>query len=349
MWQKFDDKHRVATNTMFDNQSKRTIDGVEIPNNVKIICIDEVKSQSVDPAVLSRFNIAIDLRSISKADLLSIEKCEEKGGDTELRVEEIIEFDGEGMDNWQQKLFGRIIVDGEDLKWQKSNFVEDLDGKEGKCSFQFKNFSKKQQDQILELFNQARIQGFINYFGHQIKIPRNFSIKFDQVEFDFKGILKSFSTGKDIALESLISPASSSRNPQQITLKIHKNIQSLEAIDHKENLVIINSQLFDQLLVKKSIEGSAYQENQGLIKEHKNRTLKLFITEQLTPAQFYCLIFNAQKHQVSLELYFAKNIKIDDQDFFRFYQAPIQKFLKIKLPKLPKLPKFPYLPLNQEL
>ena len=322
-WQKFDDKHRVATNTMFDNQSKRTIDGVEIPNNVKIICIDEVKSQSVDPAVLSRFNIAIDLRSISKADLLSIEKCEEKGGDTELRVEEIIEFDGEGMDNWQQKLFGRIIVDGEDLKWQKSNFVEDLDGKEGKCSFQFKNFSKKQQDQILELFNQARIQGFINYFGHQIKIPRNFSIKFDQVEFDFKGILKSFSTGKDIALESLISPASSSRNPQQITLKIHKNIQSLEAIDHKENLVIINSQLFDQLLVKKSIEGSAYQENQGLIKEHKNRTLKLFITEQLTPAQFYCLIFNAQKHQVSLELYFAKNIKIDDQDFFRFYQSPI--------------------------
>jgi hypothetical protein len=331
-WQKFDDKHRVASNTMFDNQSKRTIDGVEIPDNVKIICIDEAKSQSFDPAVLSRFNQALDLSSIPKTALLGINPDEDQLFDSQTeRIGRIIEFDCEGMDNWQQKLFGRIIVNGEDLEWQKSNFVEELESSLGqslvkqgsKTKFQFKNFSKNQQQQVLELFNQARIQGFISYFGHEIKILQNFSIKFDQTEFDFKGILKSFSNGNDVASQLALSPASSSPNPQQITLKIHKNIQSLDAIDRKENLIVINSQLFDQLLVKKSIEGSRYQENQGLIKEHKSQTLKLFITEQLTPAQFYCLMYNAQKYQVSLELYFAKNVKIDDKNFFRFYQSSI--------------------------
>ena len=94
---------------MFDNQSKRTIDGVEIPDNVKIICIDEAKSQSVDPAVLSRFNQALDLSAISKTALLSINPDEDQLLDSQTqRFGRIIEFDGEGMDNWQQKLFGRI-------------------------------------------------------------------------------------------------------------------------------------------------------------------------------------------------------------------------------------------------
>ncbi|MFM2200144.1 MAG: hypothetical protein RL769_197, partial [Pseudomonadota bacterium] len=330
-WQKFDDKHRVASNTIFDH-SKRTIDGVEIPDNMKIICIDEAKSRSFDPAVLSRFNIASDLSLISKKDLLGIDQDEGlkflESGSTEIEL--IIEFDGEGMDNWQQKLFGRIVVNGQSLEWQKSQFIIDLedlvsdsqDNQENKIAFQFKNFSKNQQEQILKLFNQAKIQGFINYYGHLIKFPKNFSVIFEQLEFDFQGILQSFSDQKDSPL--VVDLLSVRVSPSQsITLKIFKNIQTLEAISDQKNLVVINSQLFDQLLVKKSIEDSGYWEKKGIIEEHENQTLKLVITEQLTTAQLYCLMFNAKKHRVSLELYFAKNVKIDDQIFSRFYQSSI--------------------------
>ena len=106
-------------------------------HNVKIICIDEAKSQSVDPAVLSRFNQALDLSSISKQDLLNLNQAKYEARleaeDGSATIAQIIEFDGEGMQNWQQKLLGRIIVDGDKLQWQKSKFVKDLDGKETKC------------------------------------------------------------------------------------------------------------------------------------------------------------------------------------------------------------------------
>ena len=42
------------------------------------------------------------------------------------------------------------------------------------------------------------------------------------------------------------------------------------------------------------------------------KALKLFLSENLTPQQFYCLLNQAQEHQVALELYVAKDVKIPD-------------------------------------
>jgi hypothetical protein len=96
-WQKFDDKSRVAFNTMFD-QSKRTINGVEIPDNLKIICLDDARTPIIDPAVLSRFEDAYNLSSVRRDDLVQNNLLF-----TPPPSVKIIEFDGKGEENMQAK------------------------------------------------------------------------------------------------------------------------------------------------------------------------------------------------------------------------------------------------------
>ena len=297
-WKKFDDKHRVACNTMFD-QNNRSIDGISIPDNVKLICIDDAKSIITDPAVLSRFNDSCDLSLITKKEF---DKKISSDVSSELE-RKIFEFDCEGGDNWQSKLFGRLIVNGNIIHFEKSAFAESIDSAQGNfCEFKFKNFSTSQQLEITEKFQQARVQGFIEYNNYKINFPKNYSLQFDKLEFNFAEIFKSFK-------------ASIEDDSDQLSLAIYKNSQPSD-----KEIKIVNTHLFDQLLVSSEISGNQYKENPGLIERLKNNTLKLFITEELTPAQSYCLMFNAKKHRVSLEIYLAKNVKFNN-NFNRFNKA----------------------------
>ncbi len=298
-WKKFDDKHRVACNTMFD-QNSRSIEGINIPDNVKLICIDDAKSIITDPAVLSRFNDSCDLSSIKKEEF---DKKISSDEGSEL-PSKIFEFDCEGGGNWESRLFGRLIVNGNIIQFEKSVFAENLSSLQGNfCKFKFKNFSTTQQLEITEKFQQASVQGFIEYSNYKINFPKNYSLQFDKLEFNFAEIFKSFK-------------ASIEDDSDQPSIVIYKDSQP----PNKEEIEIVNAHLFDQLLVSSEISGNQYKENPGLIERLKNNTLKLFITEELTPAQSYCLMFNAKKHRVSLEIYLAKNVKFNI-NFNRFIKA----------------------------
>lgn len=300
-WQKFDDKSRVAFNTMFD-KGNRSINGVNIPSNVAIICLDD-KTPITDPAVLSRFEDAYNLSSTANDHLSS---------STSQDTIPPIEFDGEGEENWQAKLLGRLVINDRLIEFRKSQFtttLESLIDKSKGVKFKFKNFSAEQQTQISILFAQAKAQGFIDYHGDKINFPKNYSLQFDRTEFNFAEILQSFNS-PDKTYDS-------GHKSKKLNLVIHKNSQPTDADDFE----IVNSYLFDQLLAIPEITDDKYQLQQGRIARAKDKTLKLFITEQITPAQLYCILFNAKQYQVSLELYLAKDVKFGDQAFMKFDKA----------------------------
>lgn len=325
-WSNFDASSQVAFNTMFDKNSRK-IDDQEIPDNIKIVCIDSSKQQTTDSSILSRFDGgALDLSSIPKNQFTKLPS------ETSSRVREIneIEFDGEGLVNWKEKLFGRIIVDGNSIKWEKSDFVKSLEAiaKDGidssnpdqteqkELHINFKNFSLAQQQEMKIFFEQAKALGSIDYHDYKITIPQDLSINFAHKEFEFTEVLKSFKPAD--SADSLTSKRTESR---QLRLNIYKN--SLASNQLPADIHLINSHLFDQLLTQPQIEGNQYQEKAGLIKSastSESKTLKLFLSEDLTPQQFYCLLNQAQEHQVSLELYLAKDFKIPNANLQKFTQ-----------------------------
>ena len=312
-WWKFDASSQVAFNTMFD-QADRKIDGAEIPDNVKIICIDDSKQKTLDSSILSRFGQTLDVSPIKKEDLKLTSPSEA------LSNIETIAFDGEGFADWREKLFGRFVVNGAKMEWQKSDFVESLEAfgttnSDSNLQLDFKNFSAKQQQEMKIFFAQAQASGLINYHDYEIKIPRSLTLNFAKKEFKFENVLQSFA--------SLTQDSQASSSPLPITtptLKIYKDVQASQSLP--QDIHLINSQLFDQLLIQPKIEGSKYIEEVGLIEQasKSSKTLKLYLSEDLSSQQFYCLLNQAQKHQVSLELSLAKGVKIPDQGFAKFVE-----------------------------
>ena len=323
-WGKFDASSQVAFNTMFDKGSRK-IDDQEIPDNVKIVCIDSSKQKTTDSSILSRFGKALDLSSIPKNQFTK------SPSETSSRVREISEIacDGEGLVNWKEKLFGRIIVDGDVIKWEKSDFVKSLEAfaKEGTADsnpdqpeqkdlhINFKNFSLTQQQEMKIFFEQAKSRGSIDYHDYKITIPQDLSINFTQKEFEFTEVLKSFKPA-----DSGDSLTSTSPDSNQLRLNIYKN--SLASNQLPTDIHLINSHLFDQLLTQPQIEENQYREELGLIAKAKESSspLKLFLSENLTKQQLYCLLNQAQEHQVALELYLAKGAEIPKVDLKKFTQ-----------------------------
>ena len=321
-WGKFDASSQVAFNTMFDKGSRK-IDDQEIPDNVKIVCIDSSKQKTTDSSILSRFGEALDLSSIKK-DQFAASPSETSSGITEIA------FDGEGLVNWKEKLFGRIIVDGNKIKWEKSDFVKSLEAfvvdfsssdslTSKDLHINFKNFSLTQQQEMKIFFEQAKATGSIDYHDYKITIPQDLSINFTKKEFEFTEVLKSFKPAYSaVSADSLLS---SSPDSKQLQLTIYQN--SLGSNNLPKDIHLINSHLFDQLLTQPQIEGNQYQEKAGLIESAStsdSKTLKLFLSEDLTKQQFYCLLNQAKEHQVALELYVAKGAEIPKVDLKKFTQ-----------------------------
>jgi hypothetical protein len=327
-WGKFDASSQVAFNTMFDKGSRK-IDDQEIPDNVKIVCIDSSKQKTTDSSILSRFGEALDLSSIKKDQFAA------SPSETSSRVREITEIacDGEGLVNWKEKLFGRIIVDGDKIKWEQSDFAKSLEAfakdatagsnpdqlEQKDLHINFKNFSLTQQQEMKIFFEQAKAKGSIDYHDYKITIPQDLSINFAQKEFEFTEVLKSFKPAYSaVSADSLLS---SSPDSKQLQLTIYQN--SLGSNNLPKDIHLINSHLFDQLLTQPQIEGNQYQEKAGLIESAStsdSKTLKLFLSEDLTKQQFYCLLNQAKEHQVALELYVAKGAEIPKVDLKKFTQ-----------------------------
>lgn len=261
-WDAFDSRQKVMLNTLLDRDSQRAIGGAAIPDRVQIIGL--CKTAPKDPSFLSRHDICLSASFNENMPSPPASGAE-------------IEIDLQGFPNWRRELFGRVVLVGDKMEWQKSDFVKAIEAH--RDNFTIKNLSPEAARELQYEVAQAKALGGFNYHGYSIFLPPSFSLNSRESAFDFSKFSAPIKTG-----------VTYDKAPKDCHL--------------------INSYLFDSLLQNKGIAGGKYAESQGLLDQFSGNNLKLFISSNLSESQWYCLFHQAQSKGVNLELYLAPQVEI---------------------------------------
>ncbi|MFZ9470814.1 MAG: hypothetical protein ACO26G_07205, partial [Rickettsiales bacterium] len=318
-WENFTPNQRVAFNSLFDS-GNRSINQQAIPDNIQIIAVEKPK-EIKDPSVLSRFDKKITLSyDLQKQITEELQKSSSlASSSSQTQPHQIHSVDLEGDPDWQGKLFGKIKLNGNNLAYEKSEFVKFLEqySSSSKASetqadiqadfkFEFKNIDKENAHKLQSLLNLSKAQGFIDYHGQKITLPKNLQFSFSDEQFDFASLSASSSN----------SSSSNSSGKHSVTTDFVLN-QPQES----ENLTIINQSDFEKLLVQVKIpsksSGETYQELPGLIEDASSKDdkkLSLLITSELSTNQWYLLLKKAQENAVQLDLKIAKGVNLPDNE-----------------------------------
>lgn len=218
-----------------------------------------------------------DLSFLSRHDL-SLSSDISFAQKSEISKSEIVEIDLQGFPDWRSYFFGRVVLNDEKMEWEKSKFVEALES--GSENFIIKNISNKAAEELAYELAQAKALGYFEYHGHKIPLPKNFTLDCKETAFDFSRFIVS----------------------------IKSNVTSDKA---PKDCVLINGYLFDQLLQRTEVIDGKYREIPGLIRENSNKILKIFISENLSESQWYCLL-NQADGDTGLRIYLAPDVKIPD-------------------------------------
>lgn len=266
-WQSFTPHQRLALNTLLDKKGR--IYGEEV--NCDIVGFCEEKTD--DHSFLTRHNLLLESQL----------KFNNYKNPTSKKSEPV---DIQGFDDWKQTLFGRVEVNGDEMLWQKSDFVKKIEA--GVKNFEIFNIDEKSANLQYE-FEQAKALGYFSYHGYKISLPEDFDIKIAKESFNFK----KFSA---------------------TSIFVKDNVTFDKA---PLDCNLLNTHLFDEVLRKKKVSDGFYKEEDGLIeqcsKSSSDKVLKLFISSDLSEGQWYSLFNQAQKNDVKLNLYLAPTIKIPNQ------------------------------------
>ena len=265
-WSAFNPRQRLALNTVIDRERK--INGVAIADSIQIIGLSDSASQ--DPSFLSRHNVQLE----SKVALPEV--------DLENTAAKTI-IDLQGFSNWRRQLFGKVILNGGKMIWEKSPFVAALEAKQN--NFEVCNLSPQAAEELTREFLQAKAVGKFSYHGHDIFLPADTELSCDSNSFAFD----KFDGTPQI---SVARGASFDNAPADATL--------------------VNTQLFDLLLFDKRIDNAhgTYHEEKGLIDSCTSQPLKLFISSDLSDSQWYCLLNQMQQKDLALELHLAPEVNL---------------------------------------
>ncbi|MBP7709806.1 MAG: AAA family ATPase [Rickettsiales bacterium] len=281
-WNAFSTKQKAALNTAIDES--RRINGELIDDSIQILSLSSSASQ--DWSFRSRHDLALE----SKAELPHprVENLDEKTA-----------IDLQGFPNWRRNLFGKVVLVGEEMVWQKSEFVLALEA--GKSNFDIVNLSPQAARELRAEFKKAQAVGKFIYHGHEIILPENAQISCDDNTFKFD---KFSEAGRVLILE---------------------NVTFAQSPPDTE---IINTQIFDFVICGKEIAEGKYFERDGLIKraaDSESPILNLFISSKLSDGQWYCLFNEAQKHSVILNLALAPQVKVPAGVAFSSPEVPFEK------------------------
>ena len=266
-WDVFDAKQRVAMNTILDQE--RMIFNVAIDGSIQIVGFASQYPK--------------DASFIHRHDICVVSEISPKATEQEKKTSHIIDL--EGFSNWRRKLFGEIILVGEEMVWQKSDFVLALES--GERNFEIINLSPKHEQELQYELKQALATGKFSYHGYEIAAAEDLEVagRGDNV-FDF----------------------SKFRDASQVGVKEYSQMP--------RDATLINKHLFDLLICDKAIEGELYYEREGLIKrasEGEEKLLKLFISSELSDGQWYCLFNEAQKHGLKLKLLLNYGVELPSE------------------------------------
>jgi len=346
-WNEFSDKMKVASNSMFD-KSDRRIGDEKIPDNVKIICLDNSKQSNQDPSITSRFNQAFSIEvedsKIKTATQEISPISTQKLSATSIPTKNINhDFDFAGLPDWKSALMGLVELQGDKILWNKSQFIEKLQNISSSNPheahhFTFSNINKENQQQLTSFLEQSRVLGYIEFQGKQIIFPQNFTFEFKEKEFDFAKVILGFQGDTTSSIQISQQPIISPQNPQTITslsadlvyaqidqqksssrdlpkLRIATNCQFHDLAnfteDQSKKIYSVNNFSFDKLLTSPTIDdqGNFYQE-EGILEKNRGQKLQLFISGNLSNQQYYLLLSKAQDLDIKLDLLLAPEVKL---------------------------------------
>lgn len=190
-------------------------------------------------------------------------------------------IDLKGLPDWQETLFGPIVLNNNQLEWQRSEFVLALEDSDPQpLLINLSNIPAHAMQQLNTLLQRAKAQGYLEYHHAQIPLHEQVQFKLDFTDFNFTKF-----------------------QPVQLI----KNIESSQLPPEYQ---VINTELFDFLLTNKKVDQGQYQIMPGWLEQAKDNRLNLFITSELSNNQWYCLLEHAQFYRVELTLLCAKEVSI---------------------------------------
>jgi hypothetical protein len=223
-----------------------------------------------DGSFLSRHKIAIEANCTFPEDKKSRDK-------------DVITIDVQGFSNWREYLFGHIVLKNNEPQWKRSEFIEQLIAAQADdkapCSFEIINLAPEAKKAFQYEYEQAKSFGGFYYNGYPVKLPANLHISVSEKPFDFTGF-KNYEINSEATFDKVPSTAK-----------------------------LVNTVLFDQLLHGKNVVNGVYTETPGLI-EMAGSKLELFITSNLSESQWYCLLHQAAKRNLELDIYAAPGVEI---------------------------------------
>lgn len=271
-WSAFSEQQIAALNTLINRE--RRIHNVDISDRVQVVGL--CKTQPRDYSFLSRHEECVSSTSVKVASDEYVAFSSSSA---------LLKFDLQGFPDYRENLFGRVVLVGDHMEWQKSDFVKGLES--GCNNFEISNVSKEGAEKLRYEINQAKALGYFEYQGFKISAPRELDVSFSEKSFEF-GALEVGS---------------------------HRFRSKVCVEEISADTALVNSHLFDMLLHGKNIDAEGnYSETDGLIKEIGKRSddknLKLFISSELSESQWYCLFYQAEKYGVALDLYLADGVNL---------------------------------------
>jgi len=149
----------------------------------------------------------------------------------------------------------------------------------------------------------AQSVGYYDYFGY--KLPADFKVSFVENELNFSQFFEKNILEKSADLSLQDHALNREFKPLTINYQSDATLKDLPR-DYK----IVNGHSFDFLLKTKKIANGNYYQEQGLIAQHQNQSLNLFLTTKLSDQQYYALCKEAFENNVFLNLYLAPAIEL---------------------------------------
>ncbi|MCF6775379.1 hypothetical protein L3V83_02210 [Thiotrichales bacterium 19X7-9] len=258
----------VRFNSILDDVRK--IDGIEIPQSINIIGIRNQNAQDAyhGSDFLSRFDQRHRLNEVDAIET-PVRTLEQQD-----KAIEGIEIDLFNSQDWKEILFGRWVIDKDQLKYQDGELIT-----QQKALAEYKVLILKNVPQSKDFdafFTLAKIHGKFSYNGIEIEIPQDFKVINAGKGYDFG------------SLKDQISKADNQFRLDAITL---------------------NPTLFNQFFNQHIIDNhdNTLQTLPGILKAKQGQTIEVNLTRNLTEDQWARLLNSAKDNQVNLIIHTQNN------------------------------------------
>ena len=206
-----------------------------------------------------------------------------------------LEIDLQGCNHWRQKLFGKVHNHNNQLSWVADGHLSQTIAEGTRVNLV--NVPKHAKKAIQDYLDASVAKGFLNYQGYVFPLLPGVTFSILDKPFDFS---------------------------QFDSVKINIDITQASAPD---SAVLVNDYLFDMLLYGKHVDNDSmrYQECDGVIKAHQGKELSLWITSELSDAQWYSMLLEVKRHEVQLTLCLAPQVSLPLELGLKISEIPQQE------------------------